>query len=294
MQTVGQIITKSLIVLRKHPLLALPVIAADLLGFAAMHIQHALHQPLFAFVFGNKDSVLTTTRSSFVLTPENASKAALLTVPVIWGCYFLSVLLYTTALLVTSALLDQIEMNDEDLDLRSAVVRAFKDKKRLLLFSISMIGALAVAAILTGLLISGSMQIPWLAEKMGRDFGYFVAFPLQLVIALLFTRPALKLLRESQVLPAQGLSRTAVFLGFSVTTAQIAYLLLLEHAALNVLFQQKTVVAYLIREAVVSLIGASFYIVFFIGLSLLAASDRQISNPEDPGPVDGLYPLSPS
>jgi hypothetical protein len=293
MQTVGQIITKSLIVLRKHPLLALPVIAADLLGFAAMHIQHALHQPLFAFVFGNKDSVLSTTRSSFVLTPENASKVALLTVPLIWGCYFLSVLFYTTALLVTSALLDQIEMN-EDPDLRSAVVLAFKDKKRLLLFSISMIGALAAAAIVSGLLISGSMQIPWLAEKMGRDFGYFVAFLLQMVIVLLFARPALKLLRESQSSPTRSVLRAAVFLGFSVTAAQIAYLLVLEHAAPDVLFQQKTVFAYLIREAVVSLMGASFYIVFFIGLSLLAASDHPTSNPEDLGPVDGLYPLGPS
>ena len=72
-----------------------------------MHFQHALHRPLFALFFSTKDSVLDAFHSSFILTPENATKVALLTAPLIWGCYFLTIFFYSGAMVVVSALLER-------------------------------------------------------------------------------------------------------------------------------------------------------------------------------------------
>ena len=122
-----------------------------------MHIQHALHQPLFAWIFSNNDSVLATTKRAFVLTPENAPKAALLTIPLVWGCYFLTVCFYTGALLTTSTLLQERDKGQLP-KLGLAFVQTLSNRRRLLLFSISMFGALVIAAILGGSSIAVSMK----------------------------------------------------------------------------------------------------------------------------------------
>lgn len=175
-------------------------------------------------------------------------------------------------------------------DFWSAVVLAWKGKKRVFAFSISLIAALAVGSVLTEILIGESMQIPWIAERMSIDLGYFAAFLLQLVVVFLFTRPVLGLLRESQIPPTAGLSRPAILLGVVAITAQTACLLLLNQVSLSAVFHPKTIVGYLVIEAILSLIGASPYILLFIGLSLLAAGDSTIATTEDPEPVDGLCP----
>ncbi len=54
----------------------------------------------------------------------------------------------------------------------------------------------------------------------------------------------------------------------------MVFVFILEHVAPASLFQQKTAIGFLAREAVVSLIGASPYIPLFIGLSLLTDSAR--------------------
>jgi hypothetical protein len=262
--------------LRKHPILALPVLAADLISFAAMHIQHTLHQPLFAWVFANKDSVLSTTSNAFVLTPENATKAALLTIPLIWGCYFLTVYLYTGALLTTSTLLHGM-IKGQLPNLRFAFVHAYGNRRRLLLFSISFFGALIVAAILVGFSMAVSMKIPWLARMMGRDFGYLIVLPLEIAFVYIFTRPALKLLSLTQAPPLKSIEHIAMLLGLIAIFTQMTFVLLTEHAAPAILFQQKTVAGFLVREAIQSLIGASIYVPLFIGLSLLASGGEQVT-----------------
>jgi hypothetical protein len=252
--TVRSLVDRTFSLLREHPVLALPVIAADLLSFAAMHIQHALHQPLFAWVFGNSNSVLATTRSPFVLTPENAPKAALLTIPLLWASYFLSIYLYTGALLITSAFVRRTS-NGESPDLRAALVYTVRNWRRLFLFSISMLGALIIVGIVFGFLLTTSMKVAWLAPRIGRDFSYLTVLPLEIALVYLFTRPALKLLSETGASPLQASARMATYLGLITIITQMVVVLVLEHVAPASLFQQKTVIGFLIREALVSLIG---------------------------------------
>ena len=76
--------------LRDHPVLVLPVLIADTLSFVAMHLQHALHDPLLGLLLAQRDSVLSSRRNEFVLTAQNATKAFWLMAPLIWGCYLLT------------------------------------------------------------------------------------------------------------------------------------------------------------------------------------------------------------
>jgi hypothetical protein len=275
--TVRSLVDRTFSLLREHPIFALPVIAADFLSFAAMHIQHALHQPLFTWVFSNSNSVLATTRSPFVLTSENASKAALLVIPLVWGCYFLSVFLYTGALLITSALVRRIS-DSESPDLRAALAYTVRSWRRLLLFSISMLGALIIVAIVFGILVMMSMKIAWLAPRIGRDFSYLIVLPLEIALVYLFTSPALKLIAEIKTSLSLRTLRMAIYFGLITIITQMVFVLVLDHIAPISLFQQKTVTGFLICEAIVSLIGASPYIPLFIGLSVLADSDKQLDS----------------
>jgi len=270
------LVDRTFSLLRAYPILALPVAAADLLSFAAMHIQHALHQPLFALVFGNRESVLSSTRSAFVLTPQHAAETALLTLPLVWGSYFLAVCFYTGALLMTSALVRRSDNGDRP-ELRFAYVHMLKNRRRLLRFSMAMFGALIVAAIAAGVLIATIMKVPWLISVRGRDLGYLIALPLEIALVCLLTRPALKLLSERQESPSLGIQRLATSLGLITVIVQLALALLIEHSAPASLFQQKTVIGFLVREAIVSQISASTYVPLFIGLSIVADSPEQVT-----------------
>jgi len=258
-RTVRSLVDRTFALLRPQPVFALPVIGADLIGFAAMHIQHALHQPLFALIFSNSDSVISTTKSAFVLTPENAHKAALLAIPLVWGAYFLNVFLYTGALIMTSAFVQNVS-SSESPDLRAALVYAVGNRRRLLRFSISMLGALIIAVIIFGYLLTMSMKVAWLAPRIGRDFSYLTVLPLEIAFVYLFTQPALKLLSETGTSPSPSSARIATYFGLITIVTQMVFVLILEHVAPASLFQQKTAIGFLTRQAVVSLVGASPYI----------------------------------
>jgi hypothetical protein len=251
-----------------------------------MHIQHALHQPLSALIFSNSGSVISNTKSAFVLTPENAPKAALLAVPLVWGAYFLNVFFYTGALLMTSALVRKVS-SGESPNLRAALAYAVANRRRLLRFSISMLGALIIAVIVFGYLMTMSMKVAWLAPRVGRDFSYLTVLPLEIAFVYLFTRPALKLLSETGTSPSQSSARIATYFGLVTIVTQMVFVLILEHVAPASLFQQKTAIGFLSREAVISLIGASPYIPLFIGLSLLADSAKQVDSTRGREEVEG-------
>jgi hypothetical protein len=284
--TVRALVDRTFTLLREHPVFALPIIAADLGGFAVMHIQHALHQPLFALIFGYSDSVISTTKSAFVLTPENATKAAILAIPLVWGAYFLNVFFYTGALLMTSAFVRKISRGESP-DFRAALVYAAENWRRLLRFSISMLGALIIAVFVFGYLVTMSMKVAWLAPRVGRDFSYLTILPLEIALVYLFTRPALKLLSETGTSPSHPSAHTATYFGLITIATQMVFILILEHVAPASLFQQKTAIGFLTREAAVSLIGASPYIPLFIGLSVLADSVKQVDSMRGLEEVEG-------
>ena len=270
--TAKTLANRTFALLRRNFIFALPVLIADLLGFAAMHFQHALQRPLFALFFSAKDSVLSPTRSSFTLTPENATKAALLTVPLVWGCYFLTIFFYSGALVVVSALLETAQKG-EILNLQLIQTVLLKRKRQILGFSIFLFGVLVIAAVVGYWLFRAIVSVPWLANWTGFNLGILVAWILEMPIAYIFTRRALKFLRP-EAARRRSDERLAMFAGFTAVAVQIVFGLLVKYAAPAFLFQQTTVTAFLFREATFSLIGALLYVLLFIALSLLAAGDE--------------------
>ena len=263
-----------------HPVLAVPVVIADLVSFAATHIQRALYlyQPLLARVFGKSDSVLSATKS---VTPETA---VLLFLPLAWACYFLTICLYTGALLSTSAFVRSL-LQGQPSQLRFALADPFRKRRRVLVFSISVFGAIVLAAILVGLSMPLILKTPGFAGMQGRDVGYFIGFLLECVFVYLFSRPALKLLRLTQNPTSAAVDWIAVVLGLTVVAAQLVIVLLIEHVEPDTL-QQTTAAGFLTREAIASLIGAMVYVPLFIGLSLLAVREDQVESAEAPGDAE--------
>ncbi len=244
--TARTLVNRTFACLRRHPIFALPVLVADLLGFAAMHFQHALHRPLFALFFSTKDSVLSTAHSSFTLTPENATKVALLTAPLIWGCYFLTIFFYSGAMVVVSALLETAQ-KDESLNLQLIQTVLLKRKRQILDFSIFLFGVVVIAAVIGYWLFLAIFSVPWLANWTGFNLGILVAWLLEMPIAYIFTRRALKFLRP-EVPRRRSDERLAMFAGFTAVTVQVVFSLLVKYAVPAFLFQQTTVTAFLFQR----------------------------------------------
>lgn len=133
------------------------------------------------------------------------------------------------------------------------------------------------------------MKVAWLAPRIGRDFSYLIVVPIEIALVYLFTRPALKLLFETGASPLQASVQMATYFGVIAIITQLAFILVIDHMAPDSLFQQKTVIGFLFREAVESLVGASPYIPLFIGLSVLAYSAEQVTSIRGLEKVEDAY-----
>jgi hypothetical protein len=274
--TVPSLLKRTAFLLREHPIFALPIAVADLLGFAALHLQHALHQPLFDLFLSDSGSVLSKSHSQMILTPENASKAALLAIPLLWGCYFLSIHFYSTAMLTVSSLLSAVHDN-EPLGIRLLGANLSKNKKSTLLFSVFIFGLCIVGAVVLFFLLAVVLSIPLLAHGMGFDLATIMTFLAGMVIVYFSAIPALKLLEDSGTVPRREITRLARIGGVAVLAIQSALSLFLRHALPDFLSEQSTVFGFLIREAVESLIFAFPYVLLFIALSVLVSEQPTIA-----------------
>jgi hypothetical protein len=263
--------------LRKHPVLVLPVLTADTLSFAAMHLQHALHDPLLSLFFGHRDSVLGSSRTSFVLTPKNASEAFWLLAPLIWGCYLLTIYLYTTALVFTAGQVDDA-MTGKSPSLSFAVVASNIQKARLVRFSLLVFVFAIMGAGADAFLLYISMKIPWLAHRMGADLGYVIGMLVELTALYFLVKPAIRVLRSREINTMHHLHRIGAIFCSAFVLMQGLELLVIDHVLPASLFQQRTIMGLLFREWVVSLAGALLYVPLFIGLSLL--SETLASSPQ--------------
>ena len=271
MLTVRQLVNRTFAALRERPVLALPVLAADLIGFAAMHLQHALHQPLFDLFLNSNRSVLSTTHGAFVLTPENATRAALLTFPLVWGCYFLNILLYAAALLATAILLDS-DCGHKPGPRNIWSVLA-SNKRRLLVLSCFALVTLILQIPLGYMLFWVTNKVPSFNPMQGRNLGYAIAFIVELVAVAILTRPALALLGEPR--PDNRNVQLGRVFGWMALIAQFAILLSIEHLFPPSFFDQKTMLDLLVREALTSLLGCLPYIPLFIGFATISRASRE-------------------
>ena len=271
MFTLRQLANRTLSTLKAHPVLAIPVLVADLIGFAAMHLQHALHQPLFELFLDSNRSVLATTHTAFVLTPENATKAALLTAPLLWGCYFLNIVLYTSALLTIATLLNG-ERTGEIRDLRRIRSVLMSSKRRILRFSGLTLLSLIVQLPLGYLTFLIGDKAALLTPLNGRNLGYALAFTAELLSVLLLSRPVLSLLRSPE--PDKMNRHLVSMVGIAALIAQFALLLGIEHLPPS-FFHQKTVLGLLCREAFTSMLCALPYVPLFISISIIDQDSQE-------------------
>ncbi len=258
--------------LRKHPVLALPILTADTLGFAAMHLQHALHGPFLGLFFSHRDSVLSNSRTSFVLTPQNASRAFWLVAPLIWGCYLLTTYLYTAALVFTSGQVDRASTGESPsfsfANVASTLRRAKVFRFSLLVFAVASVGAGTYSLLLLFL----TAKMPWFSRRMGADLGYVIGMLVELPVLYVLVKPAIRLLRPEEIDVTTHVQRVGAIFGVALILLQGLELVLIDHVVPISFFQQRTIMGLLFREWVVSLAGALLYIPLFIGLSLLAES----------------------
>ena len=243
---VRSLFDRTVSLLRERPLLALPVVIADLLSFAVMHLQHALHDPLFALFFSHRDSVLSGSRSTFSLTPENASEAALLVIPLLWASYFISIYLYTMALLAVSSLVGTTE--DGKVPHWRLVHSSLVEKKRLLLRSALLVFGLAIlSTVAAGALFWVVLHIPVLKQKMGFELGAIVGLFVEVPFALYIAGPALMLLRSTEVPPSLGSVRLARNSAVAAVIAQTSVILLINRAP-NSLLDKELLWGFLFRR----------------------------------------------
>ena len=272
------LLSRIITLVREHPIVFVPVCITDLISFAAMHLQHALHQPLFNLVLGER-SVLSSDRT-FVMTHQNATKAAFLVMPLLWTCYILTVVLYTGALFVTSSLVRQVETGITP-TLRLAVVHLRSNRPRWTGFIFRVLVTLIAAGIILWLLGYLLFKPPLMERFGGRNIGYMIGFLLEALVAASLMQPALRLLAETAIPDLKPLRQPAIILGLITIGLQIALTVLSDRSLSPTIARQTSIVGFLVCEAGQSLLGALTYLPLFTGLSLLTATPVNDPQPSE-------------
>lgn len=124
----------------QYPKLWLPVLAAEVASYCVRYLQQAISHQIVLWVH-RSGSVLSSGQDSF-LNRSETMKAAMLAAPFVWGGYFISIFLYTCALLATARILSTIlNPGDSGFTVQSRIVKALK-------FSLKCLGLCAACAIL--------------------------------------------------------------------------------------------------------------------------------------------------
>jgi len=134
----------------------------------------------------------------------------------------------------------------------------------------------AVAAGAASLLLLISMNVPWLARRMGADLGYVIGMIVELPALYFLVAPAIRLSRTDDLSVSTYIKRLGAVVGIAFVVLQGLLLLLINHVLPDSLFQQRTVPGFLVREWVMSLVGALLYVPIFIAISLLAAEIQAV------------------
>jgi hypothetical protein len=214
--------------LRQHPILWLPVIVVDITTYFLNWIERLLQNHLtYQFVswLGQDHSVLSNKPVYAPPTMSVMMRVALLTAPLPWIARFLSIVLYTTAMLTTAAILGNIaEAENARPLLRTAASTVAMSRRRILGFSVKLLALFMASAVLAASLMVLGLRLQTFLETTPNLFlkfqlelaklnllGYAVALPLMIAIAFVITPIALRLLRTpDSVLALQETRRARI------------------------------------------------------------------------------------
>ncbi len=274
---------RSLGLLRDHPVLALPVIFADILGLATgRNVVRAIRTPIFNWLFSSsvRDSVLSSSRVMFAMSPEHAYWVALVIGATLeWSSYFIKIFLFCSALFITSEWLRGIQAGD------GPALRPLSGTwRKLARLSFIALGGVLLTGLLYGSLFALWMSTSALAGRFNLGMGAAYGILLEVPLAYFMARPGLMLVWRRQDLPGTTTVRLARVFAMGTVVTQFLIALLFDRVvsrAINQTFDEMNGAELLVRNAIVSVAGALPFIASFIALSVLGAEDVHLI--ETPG-----------
>jgi hypothetical protein len=257
----------------QYPVLWVPIIVADIAAFSLLRLQGLISHRIVLWIY-QSHSVLSSA-PDYRYDASEIREAVLLTAPLLWGSYFLSICFYTSAMLAISEALRQISRTHRiDLpgsasSLRPALPRALRFSLKLFVLCVG--AAILLAAITTFLTKFGLVMEP-------RLFGYCYSLAFSSGIAYLVTPSALRILQSIGYTPIsserQRLGRIFAILALAASNTLGAMLAQVNLPLWEGWHAHAAAVRFVL-SAIISLIAALPYIPLYIALYLIA-------NPESP------------
>ncbi len=251
----------------EYPILWLPVICADLAEFFLRWLQKAASRKIVNAVM-TQHSVLGGNFPNGALDPGVIHKAVLLTAPLLWGTYFVSIALFSAAFVVTSASVCGARQHQKP-DMMAALWSLKGNFRGVLAFSLKFLGLYALVAFLTSLLpidfFKALFQLPHVTPLL---FGSSLALVFSVSIAWLMTPVAMRLLQGTDT-PDDNADRTKLgrVCAMATAAAVMTFSYCVESAIHTMSFTSSK--EFTIVNLVGSLIVSSPYLLLFIALSLL-------------------------
>lgn len=272
----------------QHPVLWLPVLIADLLAFCLGRLQHLISHQIALWMY-QSHTVLTTT-PNYSYQPNKVLETSLLSAPFVWGAYFFSICLYTSALLTISRALHNL-WEHRNLGFRSAISSSPTETRRILGFSSKLLGLCFVGALLL-------FPVSGLLAQVGFDrtahdpllFGYSYGILVSVGIAFVITPASIRLLRPSSNANVSSedrrLGRIAAILAVAVSMT-LGSLIPQFTLPLWRGWQAHAAAVRFVIDAIASAVVALPYIPLFIAFALLARGDEPTAQEAEPSSPDG-------
>jgi hypothetical protein len=262
----------------QHPILWLPIVIVDpLVLYLNLLDKKLTHAIIFNVV--TRYSVLGAPESTPV-TSLQTLKILFLTKPIDWGTHFISLCLYTCAMIAIFNLISALRLK-QDLSRGTVLGPVQKSFTRLTFFSLKLLITIGIAAIPFIALTITFVQRNGALYVSTKTFGNALSTIFFSAIAYLFAPTALKLLRpENSETPAPETRLLAKISAVLTFIASAALYFLAEQIEPSFISRTPRWNSALVYETAASLVSATPYIVLFIALSLLAndaGSDDEFS-----------------
>lgn len=269
----------------QYPKLWLPVLAAEVASYSVRYLQQAISQQIVLWVH-RSGSVLSSGQDSFVNRSE-AMKAAIFAAPFVWGRYFISIFLYTCALLATARILAKIlNSGAVGFTIQSRVPYALK-------FSLKCFALSAACAILF------MFPITSLALELGPRglltnpfYPGAITLLLTCAIAFIMAPQAVRLVSVAPVKISSDQAASSRVSACLASAASISLGLAVSHAHISGWnsWPRHEQLVWIAINLVIGIVTAIPYIPLFIALSLIA--DSAVESPgnlqlQTPGPTEG-------
>jgi hypothetical protein len=271
---------KTIELFRKNPILWLPVLCSDITVFWLTRVQNLATRKIAEWcITTSVQSVLGGTYTKSDLSQQAIRRAELLGAPLEWGTYFAHIGLYTAAFVMTAMLVNMLLQNREA-DSAEAFRSLRSFTRGMLRLSIKLLGIYAAGSVVFVLPITYLWKISGLSKLVTPSFlGAGEAVVISTCAAWLLTPTAIALLQAKDSISA---SADQLKWGriFAILTPPVSILIgyLAQRAEQAVPLTSNF--EFTVAGMAVSVASSVPYIVLFVSLSLVAASQiRDAGNP---------------